>query len=31
LSLSTRSGEGVLEARFDGYQPVRGNAPVRRV
>ena len=24
-------GEGVLEARFDGYQPVRGNAPVRRI
>lgn len=23
-------GEGVLEARFDGYQPVRGRAPVRR-
>lgn len=23
-------GEGVLEARFDGYQPVRGEAPVRR-
>ena len=23
-------GEGVLETRFDGYQPVRGNAPVRR-
>jgi ribosomal protection tetracycline resistance protein len=24
-------GEGVLEARFDGYQPVRGRGPVRRV
>ncbi len=23
-------GEGVLEARFDGYQPVRGRGPVRR-
>ncbi|MDR7252459.1 ribosomal protection tetracycline resistance protein [Nocardioides sp. BE266] len=23
-------GEGVLDARFDGYQPVRGEAPVRR-
>jgi ribosomal protection tetracycline resistance protein len=23
-------GEGVLESRFDGYQPVRGPAPVRR-
>ncbi|CUR56989.1 putative tetracycline resistance protein [metagenome] len=23
-------GEGVLEARFDGYRPVRGEAPVRR-
>jgi ribosomal protection tetracycline resistance protein len=23
-------GEGVLEATFDGYQPVRGQAPVRR-
>ncbi|HEV2798389.1 MAG TPA: translation factor GTPase family protein [Nocardioides sp.] len=23
-------GEGVLEARFDGYQPVRGQGPVRR-
>jgi ribosomal protection tetracycline resistance protein len=23
-------GEGLLEARFDGYQPVRGPAPVRR-
>ncbi len=24
------AGEGVLEARFDGYQPVRSHAPVRR-
>ncbi|RYC09627.1 elongation factor G [Nocardioides zhouii] len=24
-------GEGVLEATFDGYQPVRGQAPTRRV
>ena len=23
-------GEGVLESRFDGYQPVRGRGPVRR-
>ncbi|PKH37414.1 ribosomal protection tetracycline resistance protein [Nocardioides alpinus] len=23
-------GEGVLETRFDGYEPVRGDAPVRR-
>ena len=23
-------GEGVLEATFDGYQPVRGRGPVRR-
>lgn len=23
-------GEGVLEARFDRYQPVRGRGPVRR-
>jgi ribosomal protection tetracycline resistance protein len=23
-------GEGVLESRFDGYEPVRGRAPVRR-
>ncbi|WP_165355137.1 elongation factor G [Nocardioides oleivorans] len=23
-------GEGVLDARFDGYQPVRGRGPVRR-
>jgi ribosomal protection tetracycline resistance protein len=23
-------GEGVLEATFDGYQPVRGRPPTRR-
>ena len=23
-------GEGVLESRFDGYEPVRGRAPARR-